>query len=139
MNRIIIGAALAAAVSLGAAPHARAQSPAERVAAARRAEASRDVGRERDRRDDDRGVWAQRSRDETRLDRVSLGEYLRGISLDRSQRYRVERAWDSRRSREQRLRAVRASLSRSQQRRFDANVTQIERRYGIYDSNRRRW
>ncbi len=136
MNRIIIGAALAAAVSLGAARDAGAQTLGDRVRAARRAESvQRDS---RDRRDDDRRVWDQRGRYDSRINAVRLDEYLRGISLNRVQRQRVQRAWDARGSREQRLRTVRSHLSRTQQRRFDANVTQIERRYDGYGSSRSR-
>jgi hypothetical protein len=138
MNRIIIGAALAAAISFGAASGAGAQSAVDRVLEREGAEASRQDSRDRwdDRRNNDRQDWErrdqrdQRSRYDSRLGAVRLDEYLRGLSLDRVQRVRVERAWDSRGSREQRLRWVRAQLSRTQQRRFDANVAQIERRYG---------
>ena len=146
MNRMIFGAALAAAISLGGTMDAGAQTLGDRV---RRAERSQEESRERDRRENDqwendrwendRRLQDRRDRYDSRIYSVRLDEYLRGISLNRGQRNRVERAWNTRGSREQRLRVVRSQLPRTQQRRFDYNVAQIERRYDRYDSNGRRW
>ena len=96
MKRLVVGAALAAAVSLGAVQDATAQSSvAERV---RRAQEQQRI--EAARRDS-RGGWGDRRDDrsaryDSRLNAVRLGEYLRGISLNRGQRNRVERAWAGR-------------------------------------------
>jgi hypothetical protein len=87
-----------------------------------------------DRRDDDwrdgrrrDGDWRDDRRD------ARLGAYLRGISLTRLQEERIDRVWDSRAPRDQRLARVRTLLTRDQQRRFDRNRAQVERRVGWGD------
>jgi hypothetical protein len=76
------------------------------------------------------GDWREDRRD------ARLGAYLRGISLTRVQEQRIDRVWDSRAPRDQRLARVRALLTRDQQRRFDHNRAEIERRVAWGDGRR---
>lgn len=61
-----------------------------------------------------------------------LDDYLQGISLTGPERVRVDRAWNSGGTLDQRLDAVRTQLSGSQRQRFDANRARIEQGYGGY-------
>jgi hypothetical protein len=113
MRRIMFGAAVAAALSIGGGRVALAQGSVWDRAAERAATAARNDG--------------AAARFDSRWSDDRLDVYLRGISLDRNLRARVDREWDAPRSREDRLARVRALLSRDQQRRFDANRSEYER------------
>jgi hypothetical protein len=86
----------------------------------------RDDRRGRDRDDRYDGDW--RDRDGVGSRAPSLGAYLRGIPLSRAQAERVDRVWDSRASRDERLAKIRTVLTRDQRPRFDSNRAQLERK-----------
>ena len=68
----------------------------------------------------------------SRAQDTRLGDYLQGITLTRPEEVRVDRAWGSYGTLDQRLDGVRSQLARSQQQRFDSNRARIEGGYGTY-------